>query len=104
MEGQNAESERSHAISHICLQMLVIFVILIYSVLLHLCLQVAILVPFRNRHEHLPILFRHLVPVLRKQRLQFAFYVVEQVYSHMYFAGSDYLSPVVIMSILCSRY
>ncbi|KAF0036185.1 hypothetical protein F2P81_011497 [Scophthalmus maximus] len=40
--------------------------------------KVAILVPFRNRHEHLPILFRHLVPVLRKQRLQFAFYVVEQ--------------------------
>lgn len=39
----------------------------------------AILVPFRNRHEHLPILLRHLVPVLQKQRLQFAFYVIEQV-------------------------
>ncbi|XP_010874121.2 beta-1,4-galactosyltransferase 5 [Esox lucius] len=41
--------------------------------------KVAILVPFRNRHEHLPILLRHLVPTLQRQRLQFAFYVVEQV-------------------------
>lgn len=42
-------------------------------------LQVAILIPFRNRHEHLPILFQHLVPMLQRQRLQFAFYVIEQV-------------------------
>ena len=42
-------------------------------------LQVAILVPFRNRHEHLPVLLRHLIPMLQRQRLQFAFYVVEQV-------------------------
>ncbi|KAF4077837.1 hypothetical protein AMELA_G00192640 [Ameiurus melas] len=40
--------------------------------------KVAILVPFRNRHEHLPILLRHLVPVLQRQRLQFGFYVIEQ--------------------------
>ncbi|XP_061610487.1 beta-1,4-galactosyltransferase 5 isoform X2 [Phyllopteryx taeniolatus] len=40
--------------------------------------KVAILVPFRNRHEHLPILLRHLVPVLQKQRLQFGIYVIEQ--------------------------
>uniref|UniRef100_A0A8C5CQ43 Beta-1,4-galactosyltransferase n=1 Tax=Gadus morhua TaxID=8049 RepID=A0A8C5CQ43_GADMO len=40
--------------------------------------KVAILIPFRNRHEHLPILLRHLVPVLQRQRLQFAFYVIEQ--------------------------
>ncbi|XP_030625675.1 beta-1,4-galactosyltransferase 5 isoform X1 [Chanos chanos] len=40
--------------------------------------KVAILVPFRNRHEHLPILFRHLIPALQRQRLQFAFYVIEQ--------------------------
>ncbi|XP_075884645.1 beta-1,4-galactosyltransferase 5 [Nelusetta ayraudi] len=40
--------------------------------------KVAILIPFRNRHEHLPILLRHLVPVLQKQRLQFAFYLIEQ--------------------------
>ncbi|XP_012687594.1 beta-1,4-galactosyltransferase 5 [Clupea harengus] len=41
--------------------------------------KVAILVPFRNRHEHLPILFRHLIPILQRQRLQFAFYVIEQM-------------------------
>uniref|UniRef100_A0AAY4CV32 Beta-1,4-galactosyltransferase n=1 Tax=Denticeps clupeoides TaxID=299321 RepID=A0AAY4CV32_9TELE len=40
--------------------------------------KVAILIPFRNRHEHLPILFRHLIPALQRQRLQFAFYIVEQ--------------------------
>ncbi|KAG5282436.1 hypothetical protein AALO_G00056000 [Alosa alosa] len=40
--------------------------------------KVAILVPFRNRHEHLPVLFRHLIPILQRQRLQFAFYVIEQ--------------------------
>lgn len=41
--------------------------------------QVAILVPFRNRHEHLPILFQHLIPALQRQRLQFGFYIIEQV-------------------------
>ncbi|XP_076875113.1 beta-1,4-galactosyltransferase 5 [Brachyhypopomus gauderio] len=40
--------------------------------------KVAILVPFRNRHEHLPILFQHLIPALQRQRLQFGFYIVEQ--------------------------
>ncbi|XP_039590961.1 beta-1,4-galactosyltransferase 5 [Polypterus senegalus] len=40
--------------------------------------KVAILVPFRNRHEHLPILLRHLIPILQRQRLHFAFYVIEQ--------------------------
>ncbi|EMP36727.1 Beta-1,4-galactosyltransferase 6 [Chelonia mydas] len=40
--------------------------------------KVAVLIPFRNRHEHLPIFFRHLIPMLQKQRLEFAFYVVEQ--------------------------
>lgn len=44
--------------------------------------QVAILIPFRNRYEHLPVLFRHLIPMLQRQRLQFAFYVVEQVSGH----------------------
>jgi hypothetical protein len=42
-------------------------------------LKVAVLIPFRNRHEHLPIFFLHLIPMLQKQRLEFAFYVIEQV-------------------------
>uniref|UniRef100_A0A4W5KSG1 Galactosyltransferase N-terminal domain-containing protein n=1 Tax=Hucho hucho TaxID=62062 RepID=A0A4W5KSG1_9TELE len=41
--------------------------------------KVAILIPFRNRYEHLPILFQHLTPMLQRQRLQFAYYVIEQV-------------------------
>ncbi|KAL2103297.1 hypothetical protein ACEWY4_000165 [Coilia grayii] len=40
--------------------------------------RVAIVIPFRNRHEHLPILLRHLIPMLQTQRLQFGLYVVEQ--------------------------
>lgn len=53
------------------------------AVFIYVCdyfvLKVAVLIPFRNRHEHLPIFFLHLIPMLQKQRLEFAFYVIEQV-------------------------
>ena len=53
------------------------------AVYIYICdyfvLKVAVLIPFRNRHEHLPIFFLHLIPMLQKQRLEFAFYVIEQV-------------------------
>ncbi|XP_046340970.1 beta-1,4-galactosyltransferase 4-like [Haliotis rufescens] len=38
----------------------------------------AIIIPFRNRHHHLPILLNNLVPYLLRQRRDFTFYVVEQ--------------------------
>ncbi|XP_046553230.1 beta-1,4-galactosyltransferase 4-like [Haliotis rubra] len=39
----------------------------------------AIIIPFRKRHEHLPILLNNLVPYLLQQRRDFTIYVVEQV-------------------------
>ncbi|XP_042202242.1 beta-1,4-galactosyltransferase 5-like, partial [Callorhinchus milii] len=46
--------------------------------------KVAILIPFRNRHEHLPILLRHLLPILHRQRLEFGIFVVEQAGSRLF--------------------
>ncbi|XP_038054937.1 beta-1,4-galactosyltransferase 6-like [Patiria miniata] len=40
--------------------------------------KVAIIIPYRHREYHLPILLRHLVPMLKRQLLQFAIYVVNQ--------------------------
>lgn len=40
--------------------------------------KVAFLIPFRNRHQHLPILLRHLLPMLLKQHLDFTIFLVEQ--------------------------
>ncbi|XP_054762695.2 beta-1,4-galactosyltransferase 6-like [Lytechinus pictus] len=40
--------------------------------------KVAIVIPFRDRHQHLPILLLHLVPFLKSQYLEFAIFVVEQ--------------------------
>lgn len=39
------------------------------AVFVYICdyfvLKVAVLIPFRNRHEHLPIFFLHLIPMLK---------------------------------------
>ncbi|XP_030840708.1 beta-1,4-galactosyltransferase 5-like [Strongylocentrotus purpuratus] len=40
--------------------------------------KVAIVIPFRDRHQHLPILLLHLVPFLKSQYLEFSIFVIEQ--------------------------
>lgn len=40
--------------------------------------KVAIVIPFRNRFFHLPILLKHIIPYLQSQYLEFGIYVVEQ--------------------------
>lgn len=39
--------------------------------------RVAIIIPFRDRQEHLHIFLNHMVPFLKKQQLEFAIYIVE---------------------------
>jgi len=41
--------------------------------------QVAIMIPYRNRLQHIPILLRHLYPMLMSQRLNFTIFLIEQV-------------------------
>ncbi|XP_071813720.1 beta-1,4-galactosyltransferase 5-like [Apostichopus japonicus] len=40
--------------------------------------KVAIIIPFRDRFVHLPIILRHLVPFLKEQYLEFGIFFVEQ--------------------------
>ncbi|XP_072020707.1 uncharacterized protein [Amphiura filiformis] len=40
--------------------------------------KVAIVIPYRNRSFHLPIVIRFLTPMLQRQKLEFGFYVAEQ--------------------------
>ncbi|XP_054761815.2 beta-1,4-galactosyltransferase 5-like [Lytechinus pictus] len=40
--------------------------------------KVAIVVPFRNRFHHLPIFLRHIVPLLKRQKLEFSIFIAEQ--------------------------
>nr|CAB3224892.1 beta-1,4-galactosyltransferase 6-like [Phallusia mammillata] len=40
--------------------------------------RVAFLIPFRNRHQHVPILLRHIFPHLFKQHVEFGIFVVNQ--------------------------
>lgn len=41
--------------------------------------RVAIIIPFRDREEHLRILLHNLHPMLQRQQLDYGIYVVEQV-------------------------
>ena len=40
--------------------------------------KVAIVVPLRNRFQHLNVLLRHLHPFLQRQQLAYAIFVIEQ--------------------------
>ncbi|XP_004211750.3 beta-1,4-N-acetylgalactosaminyltransferase bre-4 isoform X1 [Hydra vulgaris] len=40
--------------------------------------QVAIIIPFRQREEHLTILLRQLIPILKRQNLHYRVFVIEQ--------------------------
>ena len=40
--------------------------------------RVAIIIPYRNREEHLKILLHHLHPVLQRQELHYGIYVINQ--------------------------
>ena len=41
--------------------------------------RVAVIVPYRDRRQHLNILLSHLHPMLQRQQLDYRIYVVEQV-------------------------
>ncbi|XP_030831473.1 beta-1,4-galactosyltransferase 5-like [Strongylocentrotus purpuratus] len=46
--------------------------------------KVAILIPFRDRFYHLPILLQNLIPMLQKQLLEFSLFVVEQANQELF--------------------
>ena len=41
--------------------------------------RVAVVVPFRDRLDHLLVFLRHIHPILQRQRLEYQIFVVEQV-------------------------
>lgn len=53
--------------------------------------RVAIIIPYRDRLEHLQILLYHLHPILRRQLLEYRIYVVEQ-------AGTETFNKGVLMN------
>lgn len=42
--------------------------------------RVAIIIPFRDREEHLRLLLHHLIPILKRQLLEFRIYVVDLLF------------------------
>ncbi|XP_072171076.1 beta-1,4-galactosyltransferase 6-like [Diadema setosum] len=54
--------------------------------------KVAIIIPFRDRHHHLPIILRYLTPMLKRQLLEFTFFVVEQ-------ANQDLFNRAMLMNV-----
>jgi len=56
--------------------------------------RVAVIVPYRDRQQHLNILLSHLHPMLQRQQLDYRIYVVEQVCT----------GGIIIMDIPPSKY
>lgn len=42
--------------------------------------RVAIVIPYRNREEHLKLLLRNLHPILARQQLDYGIFVIDQVW------------------------
>lgn len=58
--------------------------------------RVAILIPYRNREEHLYILLRNLHPMLQKQQLDYGIFVIEQ-------AGKIFFTLEIIQLLLYTQ-
>ncbi|XP_041452641.1 beta-1,4-galactosyltransferase 6-like [Lytechinus variegatus] len=54
--------------------------------------KVAVLIPFRDRFDHLTILLRYLIPMMQKQLLQFSIFVIEQ-------ANQDLFNRAMLMNV-----
>uniref|UniRef100_A0A914UIM1 Beta-1,4-N-acetylgalactosaminyltransferase bre-4 n=1 Tax=Plectus sambesii TaxID=2011161 RepID=A0A914UIM1_9BILA len=49
--------------------------------------RLAIIIPFRNRSDHLPRLLSSLIPILKRQLIDFRFIVAEQFGDHLFNKG-----------------
>lgn len=63
--------------------------------------KVAIIIPFRNRQEHLKYWLYYLHPILQRQQLDYGIYVINQVRSGGVEGGRE--GVYVCMSCVCAR-
>ncbi|XP_064120451.1 beta-1,4-N-acetylgalactosaminyltransferase bre-4-like [Macrobrachium nipponense] len=54
--------------------------------------RVAIIIPYRDRAQHLPALLHHITPILQRQQIEYTIYVVEQ-------AGNDSFNRGKLMNV-----
>ena len=56
--------------------------------------RIAVVIPARNRDEHLQTLTQHLHPFLQSQHLEYSVFVVDQVHTHvLVILGSNSFCP-----------
>ena len=56
--------------------------------------RIAVVIPARNRDEHLQTLTQHLHPFLQSQHLEYSVFVVDQVHTHvLVILGSNRFCP-----------